>query len=41
MSFEEIKRDIARLSAFRALLNKNFKNIFDRNRVTATTIQAA
>lgn len=41
LSFEELKRDIARLCRFCAQLNKNFKNIFDRSHMTATTIQAA
>lgn len=41
MSLQEIKRDIERISAFCAQLNKNFKNIFERTSMTATSIQAA
>jgi hypothetical protein len=41
MSIQEVKRDIGRISAFCAQINRNFKNIFDRTPMTATTIQAA
>lgn len=41
MSLQDVKKDIRKISAFCAQLNKNFKNIFDRTPMTTTTIQAA
>jgi len=41
ISFEEVKKDVQRLSAFCAQLNKSFRNIFGRTAMTTTTIQAA